>query len=116
GFTAFALAGALVATAALGAEADGFTRYDEAGRPPSVSASDARNAYGTLSIWTRGCSTSPGRFTRTPNHRGSPVRSRSRGRPPFCVAPISIAKLPDASTCTFCVSCQSGSPSVGSLY
>src|SRR5712691_6714873 len=59
----------------------------DAGMPPSVSASAAFNAYGTLTSKTRGPSTSPGRLTCTPSHRGSPELNSSKGSPSDFVAP-----------------------------
>src|SRR5260370_4252153 len=51
----------------------------DAGMPPSVSASAAFNAYGTLTSSTRGCSSSLGRLTCTPSQRGSPDANNSSG-------------------------------------
>src|SRR5207245_5573012 len=60
---------------------------DDSGFPPSVSASAAFNAYGTLTSSTRGCSTSLSRLTCTPNQRGSPVVNNPSGNPSLLVDP-----------------------------
>ena len=63
----------------------GARRYAEAGRPPSVSASDAFSAYGTLAIRTRGCSTSPSAL----EQQAHPLRLARRkhlGRNPVRIA------------------------------
>jgi hypothetical protein len=58
----------------------------DAGRPPpTVSASTAFNAYGTLSSRTPGCS-SP-LLMRTPSRRASPDVNTSSGNPAAFVAP-----------------------------
>src|SRR5216684_3456819 len=61
--------------------------YADAGIPAKLSASAAFNAYGTLTKSTRGCSTSPGKFSCTPNQRGSAAANSSTGSPSFLVAP-----------------------------
>src|SRR5579859_691816 len=67
----------------------GTNAYAEAGLPPRLSASASFKAYGTLTSNTRGCSTSPGRFSCTPNQRGSAAPNSSTGRPSLFVAPSS---------------------------
>src|SRR5512138_3525029 len=64
-------------------------RYADAGLPPSVSASAARNAYGTLVIGVRGRSTSPTPAKCRPSQRASPDAKMSTGIPSGCVAPRS---------------------------
>src|SRR6266853_6067638 len=61
----------------------GASTNEDSSLPPRVSASAAFNAYGTLTKSTRGCSTSFGRLTCTPNHRGSPAVNNSSGNPSF---------------------------------
>src|ERR1700722_8064015 len=62
-------------------------RNAEAGNPPSVSASTAFNAYGTLANCTRGCSSSPGNRALTPSQRVWPVANNSDGIPPLVFSP-----------------------------
>ena len=68
----------------------GASTYADAGRPPSVSVSEARSAYGTLVIRTRGPSTSPARSTSVPRHRASPLPNTAAGIPSGWLAPRSI--------------------------
>src|SRR5579871_262439 len=63
----------------------GANRNAEGGRPPSVCASAAFMAYGTLSSKTRGCSACP--CTCTPSHRASPAANRSVVSPWLVVEP-----------------------------
>jgi hypothetical protein len=70
------------APAALGAAA---SIKADAGSPPTVSASAAFNAYGTLSNSTRGCSCPP--LMVTPSQRASPEVNKSNGNPSGFVAP-----------------------------
>src|SRR5215471_10508301 len=74
----------------------------DGGSPPTVSASPAFSAYGTLSSRMRGCSSPP--FTRTPSQRASPELNKSIGRPSTLVAPRCTAYLPPLPITTFCVS------------
>src|SRR5580765_2233241 len=57
----------------------------DAGNPPSVCASAAFSAYGTLRNRIRGCSSPP--LIRTPSQRASPDVNRLSGRPSGSVAP-----------------------------
>src|SRR5208283_2954292 len=59
----------------------------EAGSPPTVCASAAFSAYGTLSRETRGCSACP--CACTPSQRASPATNRSDGKPVLVVDPSS---------------------------
>ena len=74
----------LSAPSALGASAKA-----EAGMPPSVSASAAFKAYGTLTSSTRGCSGTPGWLTCTPSQRASFDVNKSCGNPSARIAPSS---------------------------
>src|SRR5271157_277338 len=80
----------------------------DGGRPPSVSASCALKAYGTLTSSTRVCSASP--CTCTPSQRCSCCEKRSPGNPAAVVLPSSTLYWPFASGVTFCVSCQTAAP------
>src|SRR5262245_14963204 len=87
---------------------------DDNGLPPSVSASDARSAYGTLTRSARACSRSPTRSTRTPSHRSAVDLKTSSGSPSDDADPSSAEYWPSDMTVTFWVSCHSGSPPVSS--
>ena len=82
----------------------------DSGLPPSVSASAAFSAYGTLTSSARGCSASPGDCACTPSQRDSPELNSSSGAPSLVVAPSNAPKRPSASAVTFCVSIHSGAP------
>src|SRR6516162_2581111 len=62
-------------------DAFGAKTYAEAGWPPSVSASAARSAYGTLVSRVRGFSVSPRPANCTANQRSLPSANRETGRP-----------------------------------
>src|SRR5580704_3278199 len=80
------LAAPLLAVAVVGLASSSVDRtYSEAGRPPSVSASAAFKAYGTLSSNARGCSGCPSACT--PNQRASPEANKSMGNPSDLPAP-----------------------------
>src|SRR5215471_10639853 len=53
----------------------------EGGKPPTVCASPALSAYGTLSNNTRGCSASPCAWM--PSQRASPKANKLAGKPWF---------------------------------